>query len=207
MFKPMALTVVLALVAAFVLSLTLIPAMVAIVIRGRVREGENFLIRGVKRAYEPALRIALQMRRGVVGAAVVAFGLSIVMVLRLGQEFVPTLDEQDVAMHAMRIPSTSLTQSTRMQRDVERAISTFPEVAFVYSKTGTAEMAADPMPPSVSDTFIILKPQAQWRGEAELDRLIEQRETEAKQLAADHGEGDHAEGGHAAEGHCLLLWN
>jgi cobalt-zinc-cadmium resistance protein CzcA len=198
MFKPMALTVILALAAAFVLSLTLVPAMVAIVIRGRVRETENVLIRGVKRAYEPTLRLALRLRWAVVAAAVVVFGLSILLFLRLGQEFVPTLDEQDIAMHAMRIPSTSLTQSTRMQADVERAISTLPEVAFVYSKTGTAEMAADPMPPSVSDTFIILKPQSQWRGEAELDKLIEQREEEAKTLAT-HAEGEHKED-HAGQG-------
>ena len=77
---------------------------------------------------------------------------------RLGQEFVPTLDEKNIAMHAMRIPSTALTQSQEMQLDVERTVSALPEVAFVFSKTGTAEIATDPMPPNVSDTFIILKP-------------------------------------------------
>jgi cobalt-zinc-cadmium resistance protein CzcA len=178
MFRPMALTVILALAAAFVLSLTFIPAMVAIVIRGRVKEQENFLIRWVKRGYEPSLKLGLRLRYAVVAGAVLLFGLSILLFTRLGQEFVPTLDEQDVAIHAMRIPSTSLTQSSAMQFDVERTISSFPEVQFVFSKTGTAEMAADPMPPNVSDTFIILKPQSAWRSEAELDRLIRQREEE-----------------------------
>jgi cobalt-zinc-cadmium resistance protein CzcA len=90
------------------------------------------------------------------------FALSLVLFQFLGSEFVPTLDEKDIAMHAMRIPSTSITQSSEMQLDVEQTVSAFPEVAFVFSKTGTAEMASDPMPPNVSDTFIILRPQAEW---------------------------------------------
>jgi cobalt-zinc-cadmium resistance protein CzcA len=175
MFRPMALTVILALAAAFVLSITFVPAMVAIVIGGRVREHENWPVRTVKRAYEPSLRLGLRLRHVVLAGAVLLFGLSLALFMRLGQEFAPTLDEQDVAMHAMRIPSTSLTQSTAMQSDVERTISKIPEVQFVFSKTGTAEMAADPMPPNVSDTFIILKPRSQWRSEEELDRLIADR--------------------------------
>jgi cobalt-zinc-cadmium resistance protein CzcA len=186
----MALTVILALVAAFVLSLTFIPAMVAIVIGGRVKERENLLVRWAKRAYEPSLRLGLRLRYAVVAGAVLLFGLSILLFTRLGQEFVPTLDEQDVALHAMRIPSASLTQSSEMQFEVERTISKFPEVAFVFSKTGTAEMASDPMPPNVSDTFIILKPQPQWRSEEELDRLIARREEEAKELGGYEEEGE-----------------
>ena len=162
MFRPMAATVIFALVAAFVLSLTFIPAMAAIGLGGRISEKENLLVRAVKRLYEPTLRAALRLRWAVAGAAVAAFLASLALFQTLGQEFVPTLDEKDLAMHAMRIPSTGITQSTEMQRDVERAISTFPEVAFVFSKTGTAEMASDPMPPSVSDTFVIFKPREQW---------------------------------------------
>jgi len=172
MFRPMALTVILALAAAFALSITFVPATVAIFMGGRVKENENWLVRSVKRVYEPSLRLGLRLRHAVVAGAVLLFGLSLLLFTRLGQEFVPTLDEQDVAMHAMRIPSTSLTQSTAMQADVERTISKIPEVQFVFSKTGTAEMAADPMPPNVSDTFIILKPKSHWRSEAELDKLI-----------------------------------
>src|SRR5215204_2714874 len=163
MFRPMAITVVLALVAAFVLSLTVVPALVALLIRGRVQEKENLIIRAAKATYRPAVTWALRARWVVVPAAVVAFGGSLLIFSRLGQEFVPVLDEKDIAMHAMRIPSTGLDQSSRMQFAVEKAVTTVPEVAFAYSKTGTAEMGADPAPPSVSDTFIILKPRSEWK--------------------------------------------
>ncbi|PKP67598.1 MAG: CusA/CzcA family heavy metal efflux RND transporter, partial [Alphaproteobacteria bacterium HGW-Alphaproteobacteria-5] len=172
MFDPMALTVIFALVSAFLLSMTFIPAMVAILIRGQVAEREMFLVRWARAAYEPVVRFSLARRRAVVAAATLAFAGSALLFSRLGQEFVPTLDEQNLAMHAMRIASTGLTQSQAMQFDVERAVAGVPEVAFVYSKTGTAEMATDPMPPNVSDTFIIFKPRDQWRTEGDLDRAI-----------------------------------
>lgn len=162
MFHPMSMTVIFALAAAFVLSLTFVPAMVAILVTGKVKESESFLVRAAKVIYAPALRIAVRARVVVVLLAVAAFAGSLVVAGKLGQEFIPTLDEKDIAMHAMRIPSTSLTQSTEMQFEVERAVSQFPEVAFVFSKTGTAEMASDPMPPNVSDTFIIFKPKEEW---------------------------------------------
>ncbi len=166
-------TVIFALVAAFILSMTLIPAMVAIGITGRVKEKEVFFVRWLKTIYAPTLRWALRGRWVVVPAAVLAFVASILLFMRLGQEFIPTLDEGNIAMHATRIASTGITQSSEMQFKVEKAIrERFPEVAFVFSKTGTAEMASDPMPPNVSDTFIMLKPSEQWRSEAELDRLI-----------------------------------
>jgi len=167
MFRPMAATVVLALSAAFVLSLTFIPAMVAIGLGGRVREKEVFLVRWARRAYEPVLRGAVRFRWLVIPAAVAAFAVSAAIFSRLGQEFVPTLDEQNIAMHAVRIPSASLSQSTEMQAEIERVVSRFPEVAFAYSKTGTAEIATDPMPVNVSDTFIVLKPRASWPSPSE----------------------------------------
>ena len=162
MFVPMAITVILALIAALVLSMTLVPALVAILIRGRVKEGDNFVIRGAKAVYAPVLRWAVRFRWGVVGAAVLAFAGSLLLFTRMGQEFIPVLDERDIAMQGLRIPSTGLTQSMEIQFEVERAVRSVPEVAFVYSKTGTAEMASDPMPPSTSDTFIILKPKDRW---------------------------------------------
>ena len=175
MFHPMALTVIFALAGAFVLSLTFIPAMVAIGITGRVKHAESILIRLAKRVYEPTVRFAVRHRYAVVLLAILPFAGSLLLFSRLGQEFIPTLDEKDLITHAMRIPSISLTQASEMQFAVERVISRFPEVAFVYSKTGTAEMAADPMPPNVSDTFIILKPRDQWPDPAQTKEHLRQR--------------------------------
>jgi len=188
MFHPMAMTVILALVAAFILSLTFIPAMVALLITGRVKETEIFFIRWAKGAYEPLLRGALRYRQVVIPAAVVAFAASAFLFTRLGQEFVPTLDEKDLALQAMRIPSTSLTQSQAMQSDLERTVSKISEVAFIFSKTGTAELASDPMPPSVSDTFVIFKPTQEWRTEEELDRLIAEKQVSLPKTEKHEGE-------------------
>jgi len=175
MFRPMALTVIFALGAAFVLSLTFIPAMVALLIRGRVEEKENVVIRAAKALYEPALRAAVRWRAPVVLTAILAFAASLLLFRQLGQEFVPTLSELDLAVHAIRIPSTALTQSTEMQFAVERTLKTFPEAAFVFSRTGTAEMAADPMPPNVSDTFVILKPRTEWPDPHETKEEVRRR--------------------------------
>lgn len=162
MFEPMAMTVIIALIAAFILSITFVPAMIALCIRGRVEEKEGRIIRKAKSGYEPVLKWAIGSPRLVIIAAVAFFILSLTVGSRLGQEFIPSLDEKDIAMHAMRIPSTGISESTAMQLQVEKTVSQLPEVAFIYSKTGTAEMAADPMPPNVSDTFIILKPKGEW---------------------------------------------
>lgn len=162
MFEPMAVTVIMALAAAFVLSLTFVPAAIALFVTGRVEEAEGRIVSGVKARYAPVLRRALARPLLTAALAGGAFLLSLAVFARLGQEFIPTLDEKDIAMHAMRIPSTGLAQSQEMQFQVERAIAAFDEVALVFSKTGTAEMAADPMPPNVSDTFIILKPRGEW---------------------------------------------
>jgi len=202
MFHPMAMTVIFALISAFILSLTFVPAMVALCITGKVTEKDMFLIRWAKAIYGPVLLWSVKFRYPVVIAAVLAFAASVLLFTRLGQEFIPTLDEKDIAMHAMRIPSTSLSQSQAMQHDVENAISAFPEVAFVYSKTGTAELASDPMPPNVSDTFIILKDKDKWRSEAELDRLIEAKTHEIEKMSG-HAKAESA-GSHehaVAKGH------
>lgn len=178
MFHPMAMTVIFALVGAFVLSLTFVPAMVALLITGKVSEHDNFVMAAAKRRYAPLVDMALKFRVPVVSIAVGFFLVSLILFNRLGQEFVPTLDEKDIAMHAMRIPSTGLTQSSEMQFEVERAVAKLPEVAFIFSKTGTAEMASDPMPPNVSDTFIILKAKNEWphpsKTKAELITEIEE---------------------------------
>lgn len=162
MFHPMALTVMFALIGAFILSLTLVPALIALWVTRPVKEKESPLIVGLKRHYRPVLERTLSRPLAVVGGAALLLMLALVLFLRLGQEFIPSLDEKNLAMHALRIPSASLSQSQAMQLQVERAATAVPEVQMVFSKTGTAEMASDPMPPNASDTFIILKPQAEW---------------------------------------------
>ncbi|SBV37275.1 Cation efflux system protein CzcA [uncultured Stenotrophomonas sp.] len=162
MFHPMAITVVLALSGAMMLSLSFVPAAIALFLGGRVQEQENRLMGWLRWRYQPLLDFAL--RRGhwmVAGALVLVIGCGL-LAARLGSEFVPNLDEGDVAMHAMRIPGTSLSQSVRMQVQIEQHLLQQPEVATVFSKIGTPEVATDPMPPSVADTFIMMKPRSDW---------------------------------------------
>lgn len=161
-FSPMAIAVMLALASAFVLSLTLVPALLALLIRGKVAEKEVRLIARAKARYAPALRKALAMPRRTALAGFGVFALSLAVFNFVGSEFMPQLDEQDLSVQAIRIPSTSLDQSVEMQKQVERTIAAFPQVRFMYSKTGTAEVASDPMPPNISDAFIILKPRDEW---------------------------------------------
>lgn len=161
-FSPMAITIMLALGAAFILSLTFVPAMVAILMRGKISEKEVKIIAYSKRRYEPVLRRAIARPWPFIGAGVALFFVAGGVYMTLGQEFIPQLDEKNVAMGSLKIPSTALEQSRAMQQQVERAVSTLPEVEMMFSKTGTAEVATDPMPPNASDAFIILKPQKDW---------------------------------------------
>ena len=183
MFHPMAITVVLALTGAMVLSLTFVPAAIASFLRGRVAEHDNRLMRWSRARYTP-LRDWAQRRRGVVlaGAAVLVVGCG-VLATRLGSEFVPSLDEGDITLQPMRIPGTSLEQSVAMQETLEKRLAQFPEVANIFSKIGTAEVATDPMPPSMADTFLMLKPRDQWpdprKPKAE---LVEELEAAAKEI-------------------------
>ena len=162
MFHPMAFTVVLALLAAMVLSVTFVPAAVAIFVTGKVSEKDNPAIRGAKALYRPTLRFVMTIRPAVALAAVVLVGLAGLTTTRLGTEFIPSLDEGDIALHALRIPGTSLTQAVAMQRELEARLKQFPEVERIVAKMGTAEVATDPMPPSVADTYVMLKPRDQW---------------------------------------------
>ena len=161
-FHPMAITVVMALTAAMALSLTFVPAAVAQFVTGKVEEKETRVMRVLNRVYEPVLHKALAMRKFVVAAAVVLTVLAGLLATRLGTEFIPNLDEGDIALHALRIPGTSLTQAIGMQKQLEARIKQFPEVDQVVAKLGTAEVATDPMPPSVADTFIMIKDRADW---------------------------------------------
>jgi cobalt-zinc-cadmium resistance protein CzcA len=162
MFHPMAITVVIALTAALVLSLTFVPAAVALFVTGKVEETESRIMRGARRLYEPALATALRLRVAFVAGAVALVVIAGFAASRMGSEFVPNLDEGDIAMHALRIPGTSLSQAIRMQTALEARIKQMPEVERVVAKIGTAEVATDPMPPSVADTFIMLKDRKDW---------------------------------------------
>ncbi|MEQ8408454.1 MAG: CusA/CzcA family heavy metal efflux RND transporter [Gammaproteobacteria bacterium] len=162
MFHPMAITVIIALLSAMLLSVTLVPATVAILFRKPVREKVNPIIAGAKFLYQPLLNLSLRLHWLVVLLAVGLVVWCYSLFTNLGSEFVPNLDEGDVAMHALRIPGTSLEQAIDLQLILEEEVRTLPEVERVFSKIGSAEVATDPMPPSVADTFIILKPREEW---------------------------------------------
>ena len=178
MFHPMAFTVVTALLGAMILSMTFVPAAIALFVSGKVTEKESPIVIQAKKVYIPVLEATLRNKELTVTIAVVFVILSFLIATRMGSEFVPGLDEGDIALHAMRIPGTSLTTAIAMQNALEKEIRTFPEVQRVFSKIGTAEIATDPMPPSVADTFIILKPRSEWPGprhtKAELIAAMEQ---------------------------------
>ncbi|TAH44642.1 MAG: CusA/CzcA family heavy metal efflux RND transporter [Betaproteobacteria bacterium] len=162
MFHPMAFTVVAALVGAMILSVTFVPAAVALSLGGKVAEKDNRVMDWARRGYAPLLDWALASKPLVITIAVVAVVLSALLTTRMGSEFIPSLDEGDVALHALRIPGTSLTQAIGMQTQLERTLKGFPEVDTVFAKLGTAEIATDPMPPNVADNFVMLKPRAEW---------------------------------------------
>ena len=162
MFGPMAQTVLLALTGALLLSFTFVPAAVALFVTGRISEKDNFLMAWSKKLYTPVVNSAITYRWQFVTLAVGLMVLCGAIASRMGSEFIPQLDEGDVAVHAMRIPSTSLSQAVAMEHDVESTFAAFPEVERVYAKIGTAEIATDPMPPSVADVFVMMKPRNEW---------------------------------------------
>ncbi|AJP48586.1 cation transporter [Rugosibacter aromaticivorans] len=162
MFHPMAFTVVAALLGAMILSLTFIPAAVALFLNGKVAEKESRVMSWAKRNYAPMFDWAMVSKPLVLTIAIVSILLSGLLASRMGSEFVPNLNEGDIALHALRIPGTSLTQAIDMQLQLEQTIKQFPEVETTFAKLGTAEIATDPMPPNVADNFVMLKPRAEW---------------------------------------------
>lgn len=179
MFRPMALTVIMALLAALVLSLTFVPAAIALFMRGRIEEKENAIVRGAKRLYVPVLEYALRLRVPFLAGAIVFVVFCGWLASRMGSEFIPSLDEGDIAVQALRIPGTSLTQSVEMQLQLERALRNMPEVKTYFSRVGTAEVATDPMPPNISDGYVMLKERSEWpdpdKPKAALIEEIQQR--------------------------------
>jgi cobalt-zinc-cadmium resistance protein CzcA len=178
MFHPMAFTVVIALIGAMILSVTFVPAAIALFLSGKVAEKESAAVTWARKVYIPALAAAMRNKGLTVTLAVVIVVLSGLLTTRMGSEFVPSLNEGDIALHAIRIPGTSLTTAVEMQYELEKTIKAFDEVDRIFTKIGTAEIATDPMPPSVADVFVILKPPSEWQGsyrtKAELVAAIEQ---------------------------------
>jgi heavy metal efflux system protein len=182
MFQPMAFTVIAALLGALVLAITFIPASIALFVSGKISEKENALMLALRRGYQPLLALSIKTPLLVSGVAILLLTTALWSASKMGSEFLPQLDEGDIAMHALRIPGTSLSQSVQMQMQLEADIATLPEVARVFSKIGTPEVATDPMPPNVADTFIIMKNQQDWPNPAkskaqfedELRSLVEQ---------------------------------
>ena len=162
MFEPMAITVLMALAGASILSLTFVPAAVALLVTGKVSEGENFFMRGARRIYAPLLAASIRNRLGVAAIAALLIVVCGIAASRMGGEFIPSLDEGDVSMEVVRIPGTSLTQSVEMQQMLEKRLLRLPEVKEVFARTGTAEVATDLMPVSSSDCYVMLKPRKEW---------------------------------------------
>jgi heavy metal efflux system protein len=179
MFQPMAFTILAALTGALILSITFIPAMVVQFSSKKISKNENLISKWAKNLYEPLLNISLNNRPAVLIFATVLVVLSLLLATRIGSEFIPTLDEGDIALHALRVPGTSLTQAVSMQDTLEEKIKEIPEIKYVFSKIGTADIATDPMPPSVADVFVMMKPRSQWpnpnRLKSDLIRELEQK--------------------------------
>jgi cobalt-zinc-cadmium resistance protein CzcA len=162
MFHPMASTVIMALLAAMVFSFTLVPAAIAIFMKGKISEKDNRIITGTKAVYRPILMGALRYRWIVLsGASALVVG-SLWMGSKLGSEFIPQLNEGDILVQAIRIPGTGLEQAVAMQKTLEMKLMQYEQVQTVFGRTGTGEVATDPMPPNITDTFVILKPRDQW---------------------------------------------
>ncbi|MEO8467053.1 MAG: CusA/CzcA family heavy metal efflux RND transporter [Gammaproteobacteria bacterium] len=189
MFHPMAITVILALTSAMVLSLTFVPAAVAMFLAGRVAENENRVLLRTQELYEPVLRWSLRHRILVVATALGFVALAAFTATKLGSEFIPSLDEGDVAVHALRIPGTSLTQVLGMQQILEKRLAQLPEVERVFSRIGTADIANDPMPPSMTDTFVMMKARSEWPDPRKPKaQLVEEIESAARSLPGNNYE-------------------
>ncbi|MFA6954328.1 MAG: CusA/CzcA family heavy metal efflux RND transporter [Thermoanaerobaculia bacterium] len=188
MFRPMAFTVIAALIGAMILSITFVPAMVAMLLRGKISEKENAIVRWIRLRYEPTLDWVLTRRKLVAGLAAAFVAGSLILATTMGSEFLPSLDEGDLLVHALRIPGTSLTQAVELQHTLEERLTKFPEVKEVFAKIGTAEIATDPMPPSVADVYVMLKPRSEWPVKKSKKELVAEIEGELRKLPGNNYE-------------------
>ena len=183
MFTPMAITVLMVLASAAILSITFLPAAIAILVTGRVSEHENWLMRAARRAYVPLLELSIRNRRVAVLGSAALVVLTAIAASRMGTEFIPSLDEGDEALQALRVPGTSLTQSLEMQSALEKRLIKIPEIKEVFARVGTAEVATDPMPPSIADGYVMLKPRDQWPNpQKSKQELVEEIEKAAEEI-------------------------
>ena len=183
MFTPMAVTVLMALLGASLFSMTFIPAAIALFVTGKVSEKPNWFMRGATGLYTPLLKASIFLRWPVAAAALALVVVTGVAASRMGGEFIPSLDEGDAAIQALRVPGTSLTQSIEMQAALERRIAQLPEVKEVFARTGVAEVATDAMPPSISDGYVMLKPRDQWPDPKKTKaELVEDMEKAAEEI-------------------------
>jgi cobalt-zinc-cadmium resistance protein CzcA len=189
MFHPMAFTVVFALTSALILSLTFVPASIALFLTGKVEEKENKFLIKVRNWYEPILHYSIKRPKEIIIGSVALVIISLFILSRLGSEFVPSLDEGDIAVQVLRAPGTSLSQSLDMQKDVENLLKDFAEVETVISRIGTAEVATDAMPPNIADTYILLKPKKDWpKPRKDKEDLIEKMEIALEKLPGNNYE-------------------
>ncbi len=172
MFRPMALTVMFALAAAFVLSLTLVPALASLLLSRDATDRPSPFVRVAQRLYDPALHAAVHRPRMVAAAAMLALLGSIGVFSQMGREFLPKLDEGTLVIPSIRLPSVSLEESLRMTNEVEKALLEIPEVTSVVCRTGRAEVAVDPMGINMTDIYVLLKPHEEWTSVKDRDELI-----------------------------------
>lgn len=190
MFHPMALTVVLALIAAMILSITFVPAAVALWVKGDIRETESGWMTSLKKSYEKTLNVAYEYKAVVLTFAICLLVVTGILTTKLGSEFAPQLGEGDFAVQQLRSPSTGLEESLRMQENTEKLLlKNFPEIKAVFARTGTAEVATDVMPPNISDGYIMLKLHEKWPNPKEsIDELRSRMESYLAKIPGNNSE-------------------
>lgn len=182
MFKPMAFTVVFALIGALILTLTLVPALCSLLLSGDTREGRNIFMEFLSGVYRPVLNFALKRRAVIVGGALGVLALAGVLFTRLGSEFIPQLDEGSLVIQPVRLRTVGTGETIKLVSAMEKVIGTVPEVVTVFSRSGTPEVATDPMPMSLTDSFIMLKPRDKWRAGMTKEKLIAEIEEKVKEV-------------------------